>query len=62
MRGSSSAYIMSARMFISRKKTAITSVKPWITGKSRLITAFNTADPMPGTAKMYSIVTWTPIM
>ena len=39
-----------------------TRVKPWMTGKSRVTTAFRMAEPMPGTAKMYSIVTWMPIM
>src|SRR5258708_8736667 len=62
MRGSSRAYSMSATMLANRKKAEITRVKPWMTGKSRVTTAFSTADPMPGTAKMYSIVTWMPIM
>jgi len=31
---------MSAAMLVTRKNIAMTSVKPWITGKSRLMTAF----------------------
>ena len=43
---------MSAMMLANRKKAAITRVKPWMTGKSRVTTAFSTAEPMPGTAKI----------
>ena len=49
------------RQKINKKNTAITSVNPWITGKSRLTTAVRTASPIPGIAKMYSIVIWIPI-
>ena len=43
-------------MLVTRKKIAITSVKPCTTGKSRLTTAVSTASPIPGMANMYSMV------